>query len=134
MSRRAGLDCGCELILTRMKLSIACTGDWTKCESVLDVTQDTVNLVFGVLLHGTGQVWFNQFEFNVVSLSNQTTIATVTNSTPSYTTGELYYPVSLFGTSPVFTNKVASDSVTATTNIGGIIGATFGGFAAGIIV
>ncbi|CAG8767218.1 30834_t:CDS:2, partial [Racocetra persica] len=110
------------------------TGDWTKCESVLDVTQDTVNLVFGVFLVGTGQVWFNQFEFNVVSPSNQTTVTTIANSTPPYTTGELYYPVSLFGTSPVFTNKVASDSVTATTNIGGIIGATFGGFAAGIIV
>ncbi|CAG8564077.1 13484_t:CDS:2, partial [Racocetra persica] len=71
------------------------TGDWTKCESVLDVTRDAVNLVFGVFLLGTGQVWFNQFEFNVVSSNDQTTGLYIENVTsPPDTTGSLYYPVS----------------------------------------
>ncbi|CAG8508091.1 3632_t:CDS:2 [Diversispora eburnea] len=45
------------------------TVDWKKCESILDVPNDTVSLSFGVLVHGDGEAWFNQFEFNTVDES-----------------------------------------------------------------
>ncbi|CAG8508071.1 3631_t:CDS:10 [Diversispora eburnea] len=45
------------------------TVDWKKYESILDVPNNTVSLLFGVLLSGDGEVWFNQFEFNTVDES-----------------------------------------------------------------
>ncbi len=35
------------------------TGDWKKCEIVLDVPTESVSLNFGILLAGTGKVWFD---------------------------------------------------------------------------
>ena len=49
------------------------TTDWTKYEIVLDVPNNASNFVFGALLSGTGQIWFDDITFEVV---NNTTIVT----------------------------------------------------------
>ena len=41
--------------------------DWTKCEIILDVPQESATLNFGVLLSGTGKVWFDGISFEVVN-------------------------------------------------------------------
>lgn len=40
--------------------------DWTQYSIVLDVPADAVSMNYGVLLAGKGQVWFDEFEFEVV--------------------------------------------------------------------
>ena len=40
--------------------------DWKKWEIVLDVPPDSLNISFGVLLAGNGQVWVDDFQFEVV--------------------------------------------------------------------
>jgi len=40
--------------------------DWTKCEIILDVPEESGTLNFGVLLSGTGRVWVDNIGFEVV--------------------------------------------------------------------
>jgi hypothetical protein len=54
------------------------TKDWTKCEIVLDVPDESGTLNFGVLLDGTGKVWFDDISFEVVSKQIMTTSRTTT--------------------------------------------------------
>ena len=42
------------------------TNDWKKCEIVLDVPMESSSLNFGVLVAGTGKVWFDDISFEVV--------------------------------------------------------------------
>jgi hypothetical protein len=49
--------------------SIKGTTDWTKCEIVLDVDNDAVNLSFGALIDGKGQIWVDNITFEVVDKS-----------------------------------------------------------------
>ncbi|HLO72403.1 MAG TPA: hypothetical protein VK164_00545 [Flavobacterium sp.] len=42
------------------------TNDWDKYEIVLYVPQDATNLSYGVLLDGTGQIWFKDIQIEVV--------------------------------------------------------------------
>ena len=42
------------------------TTDWTKYEIVLDVSQNAIQLTYGVMLNGTGQIWFDNMTFEVV--------------------------------------------------------------------
>ena len=42
------------------------TTDWKKYEIVLDVPKDATAIAFGVLLYGTGQIWFDDISFEVV--------------------------------------------------------------------
>jgi len=53
--------------------SIKGTTDWQEYEVVLDVPQDATRIDFGVLLAGTGRVWLNGVEFDVVGLDIPTT-------------------------------------------------------------
>ena len=46
--------------------SIKGTTDWTKYEIVLDVPLKSTNLAYGALLVGTGQLWFDNVNFEVV--------------------------------------------------------------------
>ena len=39
---------------------------WTKCEIVLDVPEESSTLNFGVLLSGTGMVWFDNISFETI--------------------------------------------------------------------
>jgi hypothetical protein len=47
--------------------------DWTRHEIVLDVPQESVGISFGVLLNGTGQVWVDDYRFEVVGRDVPTT-------------------------------------------------------------
>lgn len=49
------------------------TTDWTKYEIVLDVPLKSTNLAYGALLVGTGQIWFDNFNFEVVDNTVPTT-------------------------------------------------------------
>jgi hypothetical protein len=42
------------------------TTAWTKCEIVLDVPSNASKLAYGALLSGTGQIWFDDIQFEVV--------------------------------------------------------------------
>jgi hypothetical protein len=42
------------------------TSDWKRVEIVLDVPRDSVDLAFGILLAGDGQVWNDDLKFEVV--------------------------------------------------------------------
>ena len=43
------------------------TSDWTKCEIIMDVPPESGTLNFGVLLAGTGKIWFDNVTFEVVN-------------------------------------------------------------------
>ena len=43
------------------------SNDWTKYEIVLDVPAESGTLNFGVLLDGTGKIWFDSVSFEIVS-------------------------------------------------------------------
>jgi hypothetical protein len=49
------------------------TTGWQKYEVVLDVPQDATGIVFGVLLDGTGSVWLNSVQLEVVGSDVPTT-------------------------------------------------------------
>jgi hypothetical protein len=53
--------------------SVKGTSDWTKYEIVLDVPLKASNLAYGALLVGTGQIWFDNINFEVVDTSVPTT-------------------------------------------------------------
>jgi len=53
--------------------SVKGTTDWTKYEIVLDVPVSTENLGYGALISGTGQIWFDKLNFEVVDNSVPTT-------------------------------------------------------------
>jgi DNA-binding winged helix-turn-helix (wHTH) protein len=49
------------------------TTGWQKYEVVLDVPQDATDIAFGVMLIGSGKVWLNDVEFEVVGSDIPTT-------------------------------------------------------------
>jgi hypothetical protein len=49
------------------------TTDWKKYEIVLDVPNNASNIAFGALLAGTGQIWFDNLNFEIVDNSVPTT-------------------------------------------------------------
>jgi hypothetical protein len=49
--------------------SVKGTTDWKKYEIVLDVPANASNIAYGVLLNGTGQVWFDSMNFEIVDNS-----------------------------------------------------------------
>jgi len=53
--------------------SIQGTTDWQRYEVVLDVPESSVAIAFGVLLAGKGQVWMDDFQFEVVGSEVPTT-------------------------------------------------------------
>jgi hypothetical protein len=53
--------------------SIKGTTAWKRYEIVLDVPVNSSNLAYGALINGTGQIWFDQIQFEVVDLSVPTT-------------------------------------------------------------
>jgi hypothetical protein len=46
---------------------IAGTTDWTQYRIVIDIPEESTDLWFGCMLSGTGQVWLDDFSFEVVS-------------------------------------------------------------------
>lgn len=56
--------------------------DWTKYDIVLDVPSNSKSITFGVLLSGTGEVWFDNFKLDKVDNSVPLTITTKENKFP----------------------------------------------------
>ena len=54
------------------------TEDWTKCEIVLDVPEESYTLNFGVFLSSTGKLWFDDVTFEVVDKETPLTSTTPT--------------------------------------------------------
>jgi hypothetical protein len=46
---------------------------WKQYQIILDVPKESINLSYGVLLSGTGKVWMDSFEFEVVTNTSTTT-------------------------------------------------------------
>lgn len=53
--------------------SLKGTIEWKKYEIVIDVPTNAANIAFGVLLSGTGQVWFDNLNFEIVDFTIPTT-------------------------------------------------------------
>lgn len=53
--------------------SIKGTNEWKKYEIVLDVPTEATNIVYGVLLSGVGQLWFDEINFEIVEKNIPTT-------------------------------------------------------------
>ena len=53
--------------------SVIGTTDWKKYEIILDVPDNASNIAFGALLKGTGQIWFDNLNFEIVTLNIPTT-------------------------------------------------------------
>ncbi len=49
------------------------TSDWTRCEIVLDVPEDSSVLFYGILLAGTGKIWFDDVKLEIVDNDVPTT-------------------------------------------------------------
>ena len=45
------------------------TTEWKKYEIILPVPESASNLAYGALLDGTGQIWFDNFTFEVFDLT-----------------------------------------------------------------
>ena len=68
------LDCKTKFVLDNMHdRLITGTRDWKIYDIVLDVPKDAVNIVFGCVLTGNGQVWFDDFQFEIVGPDYLTT-------------------------------------------------------------
>jgi hypothetical protein len=60
------------------------TTDWTRADIVLDVPSEAIDLAFGILLAGDGEVWLDDVTFEVVPLSVPVTgTAARVNTSPS---------------------------------------------------
>lgn len=55
------------------KRSIKGTTKWNKYEIVLDVPNNASRIAFGALLSGTGQIWFDNINFEIVNNTVKTT-------------------------------------------------------------
>jgi hypothetical protein len=49
------------------------TTEWKKYEVVLNVADDATQLAYGVLISGTGKVWFDDIQFEIVDNQTPTT-------------------------------------------------------------
>ena len=71
-----GKDSSNSLVFDNMyNRGIKGTTGWAKYEIVLDVPTNASRFVFGALLHGTGQIWFDDITFEVVN--NKTNLTNV---------------------------------------------------------
>jgi hypothetical protein len=59
------------------------TGDWKKCEIVLDVPESAADIAFGLLLTGAGQAWMDDLAFEVVGTDVPTTGAKTAPEVPA---------------------------------------------------
>ncbi len=50
----------------RVNRPVTGTMDWTKCEIVMDITEENCMFDFGVWLKGTGKIWVDNVSFEVV--------------------------------------------------------------------
>jgi hypothetical protein len=51
----------------KKNISVKGTTDWKKYEIILDVPSNACNVAYGALLVGTGQIWFDNLNFEIVA-------------------------------------------------------------------
>lgn len=68
--------------------SVKGTTDWTKYEIVLDVPYNASNIAFGALLGGTGQIWFDNLNFEIVTPDILTTGIEMETKSSTYATSK----------------------------------------------
>ena len=56
--------------------------DWTKCVIILNVPEESGTLNFGVLLSGTGKIWFDEIKFEIVDIMVTETTNSFVNKQP----------------------------------------------------
>jgi hypothetical protein len=59
------------------------TTNWTKYEIVLDVPNTASLIAYGALIDGTGQIWFDNITFEIVSDFAPSTSSTNTKKYPT---------------------------------------------------
>ncbi len=59
------------------------TTDWTKYEIILDVPNHASIIAYGALLDGTGQIWFDQITFEILSDFSPSTGSSTIKKTPT---------------------------------------------------
>jgi hypothetical protein len=82
--------------------AITGTTDWTKCEIVLDVPANASSFSFGGMLIGTGQVWMDNLNFEIVNDSVPVTKPSI--EMPGYTVEKSKYSKASFPTQPINLN------------------------------
>lgn len=70
-----------------MPRAVKGTNDWKQYDVILDVPPETVNILFGTLLAGTGRVWVDDMKLEVVgkevAVTNQLSLAEMQTDTPN---------------------------------------------------
>lgn len=61
--------------------SLKGTNDFTRCELVLDVPDSADNIVYGAILTGPGQIWFDRMKLDVVDKNVPVTEGKLTKPT-----------------------------------------------------
>ena len=56
-----------------MDRAVTGTTEWKKYEIVLDVPEGASQISYGALLRGTGQIWFDKLNFEIVDTNVPTT-------------------------------------------------------------
>ncbi len=74
--------------------SIKGTTDWKKYEIILNVPDNASNIAYGALLSGTGQIWFDNLNFEIVAPVILTTGIEMETNSSTYTS-HLKEPVNL---------------------------------------
>jgi len=75
-------------------ISVKGTTEWKKYEIILDVPANASNIAFGALLCGTGQIWFDNLNFEIVTPAIPTTGIEIETKSSTYTS-HLEEPVNL---------------------------------------
>jgi hypothetical protein len=65
--------------------SVNGTTDWKKYEIILDVPANASNIAYGALLRGTGQIWFDNLNFEIVATVIPTTGIEMETTSSAYT-------------------------------------------------
>jgi hypothetical protein len=65
--------------------SLKGTRDWEKCEIILDVPANASNIAYGALISGTGQIWFDNLNFEIVATVIPTTGIEMETTSSAYT-------------------------------------------------
>jgi hypothetical protein len=65
--------------------SLKGTTDWEKYEIILDVPDNASNIAYGILLVGTGQIWVDNMNFEIVTPDIQTTGVEMDSQSFTYT-------------------------------------------------
>ena len=58
------------------------TTDWKKYEIVLDVPEKASNIAYGAMLRGSGQIWFDNFSFEIDTVTPVTDLKKVNRQNP----------------------------------------------------